>query len=163
MHFLIQKDTLSENGYNQVKGQNLYGKFRDNKLYEVDIIKNCEGIFYLRNDEEDELIGINKKVCSSINLKLEDNNIQDITFFTNTESFLYPESEFPENARKLRGFVWSGDEEIKSKEDIFPQEELDLDEKIQSETKAKELIEEVPMDVLKETLDYDKNKPKKKK
>ncbi|MFC4739746.1 OstA-like protein [Flavobacterium ponti] len=160
--FLIQKDTLSENGYSQVKGQNLYGKFRDNKLYEVDIVKNCEGIFYLRNEEDGELIGIDKKVCSTINLKLEDNTIQDMTFFTSTESFLYPESEFPENARRLRGFVWRGDEEIKSKDDIFPQEELDLDEKIQKETNAKELLEDVPMEVLKETLDYDKNNPKKK-
>ena len=160
--FLIQKDTLSENGYSQVKGQNLYGKFRDNKLYEVDIVKNCEGIFYLRNDEDGELIGIDKKVCSNINLKLEDNTIQEMTFFKNTESFLYPEEEFPENARKLRGFEWRGDEEIKSKDDIFPQEELDLDEKIQAETKAKELLEDVPMEVLKETLEYDKNNPKKK-
>jgi len=161
--FLIQKDTLSENGYSQVKGQNLYGKFKDNKLYEVDIVKNCEGIFYLRNQDDGELIGIDKKVCSSINLKIEDNTIQDMTFFKNTDSYLYPESEFPENARKLRGFVWRGDEEIKSKDDIFPQEELDLDEKIQTETKAKELLENVPMEILKETLDYDKNNSKKEK
>jgi len=109
------------------------------------------------------LIGIDKKVCSSINLKIEDNTIQDMTFFKNTDSYLYPESEFPENARKLRGFVWRGDEEIKSKDDIFPQEELDLDEKIQTETKAKELLENVPMEILKETLDYDKNNSKKEK
>ncbi|WP_339888078.1 OstA-like protein [uncultured Flavobacterium sp.] len=160
--FLIQKDTLSENGYNQVKGQNLYGKFRENKLYEVDIVKNCEAISYLYN-EEDELVGINKSVCSRINLELVENKIETITFFNKTDGYIYPEEEFPLNARKLRGFLWRGDEEIKSKDDIFPQEELDLDEKIQSETKAKELIEEVPMDVLKETLDYDKNKPKKKK
>ena len=160
--FLIQKDTLSENNYSQVKGQNLYGKFRDNKLYEVDIVKNCEGIFFLRNEEDGELIGIDKKVCSSINLKLENNTIQDMTFFKDTDSYLYPESEFPENARRLRGFLWRGDEEIKSKDDIFPQEELDIDEKIQAETKIKDLKEDEPMKVLKETLDYDKNNPKKK-
>lgn len=159
--FLIQKDTLSENGYNQVKGQNLYGKFRENKLYEVDIVKNCEAISYMYN-EDDELVGINKSVCSSINLQLEDNKIQDITFFTNTDGYLYPEEEFPENARRLRGFLWRGDEEIKSKDDIFSQEELDIDTKIQTETKAKELIEDAPMKILKETLDYDKNNPKKK-
>jgi lipopolysaccharide export system protein LptA len=158
--FIIEKDSLSKNGYNQVKGQNLYGKFKENKLYEVDIVKNCEAIHYMYDD--DELVGIDKSKCSSINLKLEDNKIQDLTFFKNTDSYTYPEEEFPENARKLRGFVWRGDEEIKTKEDIFPQEELDLDEKIQSETKAKELEEEVPMDVLKETLEYDKNNPKKK-
>tara|TARA_R110000823_G_scaffold112143_12_gene233787 strand:- start:827 stop:2485 length:1659 start_codon:yes stop_codon:yes gene_type:complete len=160
--FLIQKDTLSENGYNQVKGQNLYGKFRENKLYEVDIVKNCEAISYLYN-EEDELVGINKSVCSRINLELVENKIETITFFTKTDGYIYPEEEFPENARRLRGFLWRGDEEIKSKEDIFPQDELDLDEKIQSETKAKELIEDEPMEILKETLEFDKNKPKKKK
>ncbi|MFT7251363.1 MAG: lipopolysaccharide export system protein LptA [Flavobacterium sp.] len=160
--FLIQKDTLSKNGYNQVKGQNLYGKFRENKLYEVDIVKNCEAISYLYN-EEDELVGINKSVCSSINLELVENKIETITFFTKTDGYIYPEEEFPENARRLRGFLWRGDEEILSKDDIFPQEELDLDEKIQKETKAKELIEDKPMKILKETLEFDKNKPKKKK
>lgn len=160
--FLIQKDTLSENGYNQVKGQNLYGKFRENKLYEVDIVKNCEAISYLYN-EEDELVGINKSVCSRINLELVENKIETITFFNKTDGYIYPEEEFPENARRLRGFLWRGDEEIKSKEDIFPQDELDLDEKIQSETKAKELIEDEPMKILKETLEFDKNKQKNKK
>ncbi|CAM3665634.1 OstA-like protein [Flavobacterium gelidilacus] len=160
--FLIQKDTLSENGYNQVKGQNLYGKFRENKLYEVDIVKNCEAISYLYN-EEDELVGINKSVCSRINLELVENKIETITFFNKTDGYIYPEEEFPENARRLRGFLWRGDEEIKSKEDIFPQDELDLDEKIQTETKAKELIEDKPMEILKETLEFDKKKPKKKK
>ena len=59
--FIIQKDTLSKNGYNQIKGQNLYGKFINNNLNEVDIIKNAEVIYYMYNDN-DELIGINKSV-----------------------------------------------------------------------------------------------------
>ncbi|RYZ91207.1 MAG: OstA-like protein, partial [Proteobacteria bacterium] len=36
--FIISKDSIGT-GYNQVKGTNLYGKFRDNDLYEVDIVK----------------------------------------------------------------------------------------------------------------------------
>jgi hypothetical protein len=63
--FLVSKDTLGT-GYNQVKGLNLYGKFRDNKLYEADIIKNTEVVYYMRNDDH-ELIGINKNVSSKIN------------------------------------------------------------------------------------------------
>ncbi len=155
--FLIQKDTLSKNGFNQVKGLNLYGKFKDNKLYEVDIKKNCEAVSYMYN-ENDLLVGINKSVCSSIHLELENNKIQTLTFYTKTDGKLYPEEEFPENARRLRGFLWRGDEEIKNKEAIFPQEELDLDDTIKQETKAKELIENTPMGILKETLEYDPNK-----
>ena len=157
--FLIQKDTISEKGFNQVKGQNLYGKFKDNKLYEVDIVKNCEAISYMYN-EENELVGINKSVCSSINLILEDNKIQTVTFFKRTDGNLYPEEEFPENARRLRGFLWRGDEEITSKEAIFPQEELDIDEKIKSQTIINNSKEIIPMEPLKETMDFDKNNKK---
>ncbi|HCQ12905.1 OstA-like protein, partial [Flavobacterium sp.] len=106
--FIISKDTIGT-GYNQVKGLNLYGKFRDNKLYEVDIVKNTEVIYYLRNDEQ-ELIGINKNSSSKINMILDGKTIETITFFNNVDGEIYPEAELPENTRKLRGFVWRGDE-----------------------------------------------------
>jgi len=83
-----------------------------------------------------------------------------VTGFNNAESNIYPEDEFPENARKLRGFVWRGEERILAKEDIFPAEELALDEKAQLESKKKAIKAEKPMEILKETLDYDENHPK---
>jgi len=157
--FLIQKDTLSTNGYNQIKGQNLYGKFIDNKLSEVDIVKNSEVIYYMYNDQN-ELVGIDKKVCSNLHLEIEDNKIQTVTSFNNVDSFTYPDAEFPENARRLRGFIWRGDERIKSKDDIFPDEENEIHEKILIESKKKADEEDKPMETLKETLDYDKNEAK---
>ncbi len=157
--FIIQKDTLSENGYNQTKGQNLYGKFKDNQLSEVDVVKNAEVIQYLYT-EDNELIGIDKTICSKINMQIAENAVETVTFFNKSESKIYPEKEFPENARRLRGFIWRGDEKIKSKDDIFPEEEVILHNKILMETKKKATVEEVPMDVLKETLEYDKKNPK---
>ena len=155
--FIIQKDSLSKNGYNQIKGQNLYGKFIDSKLKEVDVVKNAEVIYYMYNDAN-EFIGINKTVCSKINLELEENKINSITFFTKTDSHIYPEADFPENARKLRGFLWRGDERILSKDDIFPAEEIALDDKIQIEAKKKAVAAEKPMEILPETLEFDDNK-----
>ena len=156
--FIISKDTLST-GYNQVKGQNLYGKFEDNKLREVDIIKNTEVIYYMRNDNQ-ELIGINKSVSSKINMLLDKNTIETITNFNQIDGDIYPEKDLPENARKLRGFIWRGNERIKTKEDIFPAEENELHAKIQAERKIEMAKENKPMEPSKETLDYDKNKPK---
>jgi lipopolysaccharide export system protein LptA len=158
--FIISKDTIGT-GYNQVKGQNLYGKFKDNKLSEVDIVKNTEVIYYLRNDNQ-ELIGINKSVGSKINLILDKNTIETITVYNNPDGDIYPEAELPENARKLRGFVWRGDERIKSKDDIFPPEENELDAKIKAENKAALEKENVPMEPSKETLNYDKKNNKSK-
>ena len=89
-----------------------------------------------------------------------ENKIETMTGFNNAESNIYPEDEFPENARKLRGFVWRGDERILTQEDIFPAEELALDEKAKSESKKKASKAEKPMEILKGTLEYDKKNPK---
>lgn len=157
--FIVSRDTLGT-GYNQVKGQNLYGKFEEGKLHDVDIVKNAEVIYYMRNDAQ-ELIGINKNKSSKINLILEKNEIETITFFQQVDGDIFPEKELPENARKLRGLVWRGDERIKSKDDIFPPEENEDNEKLAKATKAAVAKEAIPMKIRKETLNYDKKKTKK--
>ncbi|WP_370635818.1 OstA-like protein [Flavobacterium sp. JAS] len=156
--FLVSRDTLGT-GYNQVKGINLFGKFRDGKLHDVDVIKNTEVIYFMRNDAK-ELIGINKNVSSKINLILENNAVETITFFNKVDGDIYPEADLPENARKLRGLVWRGDERIKSKDDIFTAEDNELNDKLVQEGKDEEAKDkDVPLKVRKETLDYDKKKP----
>ncbi|MBL0737313.1 OstA-like protein [Flavobacterium sp. GN10] len=156
--FVLSKDTLGT-GFNQVKGINLFGKFRDGKLHDVDVIKNTEVIYYMRNDAH-ELIGINKNVSSKINMILENNAIETITFFNKVDGDIYPEDELPENARKLRGMNWRGDERIKSKDDIFTTEDNELNEKLIKEGKEQEKKgKNVPMKVRKETLNYDKKNP----
>lgn len=155
--FLVSKDTVGT-GFNQVKGQNLYGKFRDNKLYDVDLVKNTEVVYYMRNEDQ-ELIGINKNVSSKINLTLEGNTIETITFFKTVEGDIYPEKDLPENARKLRGFIWRGDERIRTKDDIFPEEENEIHEQIVKLIEAEKLKDDVPMEIRKETLEYDQNNP----
>nr|WP_315198694.1 OstA-like protein [uncultured Flavobacterium sp.] len=157
--FLVSKDTLGT-GYNQVKGLNLFGKFLDGKIHEVDIIKNAEVIYYSRNEAK-ELIGIDKSVSSKINIIFDKNAIETITRFKQIDGILYPEAELPENARTLRGFKWRGDERIKSKEDVFSKEENDEELKVIEATKKDQAKESVPMKVRKETLNYDKKKSKK--
>lgn len=156
--FIVSKDTIGT-GFNQVKGQNLFGKFLEGKLHEVDIIKNAEVIYYMRNDAQ-ELIGINKNVSSKINIIFENKEIEDITFFKQVDGTIYPEKDLPEPDRKLRGMVWRGDERIKSKDDIFTNEDNELNDKLVKQGEAEEAKENVPMKIRKETLNYDKKKKK---
>ncbi|MEB3344405.1 OstA-like protein [Aquimarina gracilis] len=117
--FLAQEDTLKA-GYNQVKGQTLYGLFKDNEIYQVDIDKNTETIFYQRESEgELKLIGINKVLSSSIRLLLTNQEIDDVYYYQNVDGTLYREIDLPENARELSGFNWRGEERINSKADLF--------------------------------------------
>ena len=114
--FLISKDTI-DNGFNQIKGLRLIGLFRDNDLYNVDIIKNAEVINYSRDDNQ-ELIGINKSKSGKINLKIEE-DYKIITLIDQVDGDIWPESKLPQNARKLRGFDWREEERPKSVEDLF--------------------------------------------
>lgn len=157
--FLVSKDTLGT-GYNQVKGLNLYGKFLEGQLHDVDIVKNTEVIYYMRNDDK-ELIGINKNKSSKINLIFEDKAIETITFFNQVDGDIFPEDELPENGRVLRGLAWRGEERIKSKEDVFTAEENELNEKMIKEGKLEEAKKNTPLKVRKETVDYDKKNKQK--
>jgi len=150
--FIISKDSVGT-GYNQIKGLNLYGKFEDNKLKEADVVKNTEVIYYMRNEKK-ELIGINKNVSSRINMVIDnDNKIETITFFKTVDGTIYPESDLPENARKLKGFKWRGDERIKNKEDIFPPEEVELDKGIVAESNQNFEKDKIRMEIEKNKIE----------
>jgi lipopolysaccharide export system protein LptA len=116
--FLVSRDTLSEDGFDQIKGQRLIGLFKDNELYNVDIIKNAETIRYLRNDEN-ELIGIQKSKSGKINIRIVEKAVEEVRFINQIDGNIYPEPDFPKNARRLRGFDWRGEERPRSVEDLF--------------------------------------------
>ncbi|AWG23704.1 OstA-like protein [Flavobacterium faecale] len=157
--FMVSRDTLGT-GYNQVKGLNLYGKFFEGKLHEVDVVKNAEVIYYMRNDTQ-ELIGINKNVSSRINMILENNTAETITFYKQVDGTIFPEEDLSPYDRVLKGMKWRGDERIKSKDDIFSDEDNELNAKLIKEGQIDEAKVNVPMKVRKETLNYDKKKKKK--
>ncbi len=118
--FLIQKDTIE--GYNQVKGKELTGLFVENELQQVDIIKNTETIYFSRNEEQ-ELLGINKTLSSSIKILFENKEISDIYYYKQVDGTMTPPEDFPPNARELPGFNWRGDEQLLQKSDLFKGEE----------------------------------------
>ena len=120
--FIISLDSISMTGYNQAKGKNLFGKFEDNELRIIDLVKNTEVIYYMYNDDQ-ELIGINKTICSAIRITMANNDMEDLTFITQPDGTIFPKKDFPEDSRKLKGFIWRGDERIMTKEDIFDEDD----------------------------------------
>nr|WP_232520833.1 OstA-like protein [Allomuricauda nanhaiensis] len=124
--FIISLDTISNEGYNQAKGKDLFGKFIENELKIIDLVRNTEVIYYVYNDDQ-ELIGIDKTICSKIRLLMANNDIEDITFFVNPDGDIFPELDLPVESRKLKGFVWRGEERILSKEDIFDEDDNNLE------------------------------------
>lgn len=155
--FVIERDTLGS-GYNQAKGINMYGKFIDNDLRTIDLIQNAEMIYYIY--DEGELVGIDKSICSRINIELEENKIQTATRYTNPKSITYPPDKFSPNDAQLTGFNWRGDERIKSKEEIIlPDEELTDEQLKDFEPSSLDVDPDTPMIPSNKTLNFTRKGP----
>jgi len=117
--FIIQKDTVVQGEFNQIKGRTMLGKFRENALDILSVIGNAELLTFNSNKETGVLETITKQLCSSIDFNFVAQEIEEIKCFKKTEGNTYPPSEFPENTRKLRGFVWRENERPLTMEAIF--------------------------------------------
>lgn len=113
--FLISEE--SPGTFNQVKGRDLIGYIKNNVLYRIDITRNGETIYHMRDDKE--LIGINKATCANITVFFEDGEIAIIDFKDSPSGTLYPPGHLSETELKLTEFKWLSSIRPTSKTDIF--------------------------------------------
>ena len=140
--FIIEKDTLSEDGYQQIKGGLLRGAFKESKLDNIVITKNTEMVYYLYNDEDLQLIGIDKTTCSALKMQFVDGQIDEITFLVSPNGNVYPEDELPINDRTLKGFTWRIVQRPETIEDLF--DENDQEEQFPEILKFQYPVEQKP-------------------
>ena len=118
--FVISKDSLGA-GYNQISGKKLDGLFKENELHTIDVIKNAESIYFLRN-ADNELVGIDKSKSGKMRILVSKNKIDELRKINQIDGKTYPEDDFPENERILKGFVWRETERPISVEDLFSED-----------------------------------------
>ena len=80
-------------------------------------------VYYLYNDEELKLIGIDKTTCSALQMNFVDGQIEDITFLVSPDGDVFPEGELPLNDRTLKGFIWRITERPDTIEDLFDEKD----------------------------------------
>ena len=117
--FIITKDTISNKDFNQIKGRNMFGKFKNNKLRLLLVKGNAESVYFNRNEETQVLETITKEISSNIEFILENGQIESIKYLKKSDGNTYPPSKLPEDVKTLKGFIWREDEQPKKMEDIF--------------------------------------------
>jgi len=103
--------------YQQIKGKNLTGYFRDNSIYKIEVKGNGENIYYAI--EQEELVGVNQSTCASMDIYLEDGKIERIIFLKNPDGSLDPPLHTSPSSRKLDSFAWFQYLRPKDRWDIF--------------------------------------------
>ncbi|WP_299061052.1 OstA-like protein [uncultured Polaribacter sp.] len=134
--FIVSIDSISNIDFNQIKGRNMFGKFRDNKLHLLLVKGNAESVYFNRNEETQVLETITKEGSSNIEFTLEEGQISTIKYLKESDGNTYPPSKLPDDVKKLNGFIWREDEQPKKKEDIFIKDDK---KKVPSQESAKQV------------------------
>ena len=104
--------------FNQIKGREMLGYFKNNELRKIDVFGNGETVYVLK-DESDLITSVNTVSCSEMRIYVKEKKIQRISFQKEPDATLYPYQELPEKWKLLKGFSWRKSEKPFTKEDIF--------------------------------------------
>jgi lipopolysaccharide assembly outer membrane protein LptD (OstA) len=107
-------DSLS---FNQTRGRNLTGYFKDNELYKIRIDGNAESIYFLLDGKNQ--MGVNKAKSASLELFVENGEVKEIFEYENTEGTTDPPFTVNPTTLRLQGFNWFDNVRPKKMQDIF--------------------------------------------
>ena len=123
---MSQKDSLYDDRFNQIKGEELDGFFSDGKLDNVYVVKNSTLLYYMYSDEA-ELIGLNKTLASSILIKFIENEISEVSFYRTPDGNVSSENKILKNEMMLPGFIWREKERPNKISDLFSDSDKELE------------------------------------
>ncbi len=113
--FIISMEDSSR--YNQIKGKDMTGFFRDGQLHLIRVSGNGESIYYA--EDENGIIGVNKAICSNIEIVVENRKIKRIRFLVNPDGTFSPPLQVVPSEMKLKGFKWYGSLRPLNELDVF--------------------------------------------
>lgn len=118
---IIDKSTLISKKdniiYNQIKGKNMYGKIKQNKVDYVIVSGNAESIYYLEDKKKN--VGLNRSKSSDMKIFFKNNKVDKILFKQDVSGKISPNKLIKEEMRMFKEFIWLDDIRPKSKHDIL--------------------------------------------
>ncbi len=102
--FVISKDSILN--YNQIKGRRMVAEFQQQKISRVMVQGNGECIFYVLNEEDATMMGMNKIICSSITIRFRAGKVNNLSFYVQPEASFIPPHELKKEDITLKGFLW---------------------------------------------------------
>lgn len=104
--------------FDQIKGTDIFGYFKDNELANVDVIGNAESLYFGKDDKE-KYVGNNKALSANMTLYFKDKKINRITFRQKPEAVFTPIKMITEEQKHLKDFNWQIDRKPKSREELM--------------------------------------------
>jgi lipopolysaccharide export system protein LptA len=106
--FVISQDTVRN--FNQVKGRQIRALFNEGDLHRINVDGNGESIYFVLDEKELFLVGMNRMTCGNMQMNFKDRQIDHINFYQKPEGKFIPPHELEEPDKRLSGFNWRGEE-----------------------------------------------------
>ncbi len=104
--------------FDQIKGTNIFGYFREDELRQMDVMGNGESL-YFGKDDKNKYIGNNKAVSTNITLYFKDKKIDKIVFLKKPEAVFTPLKMLTKEQFQLKDFNWQIDRKPKSRAELM--------------------------------------------
>lgn len=111
---LLDKALLNKNAFiaseidsisiNQISGINMQAHFNNNELRTINVYANGESIYYIQDDENKELMGLNKIICSNMDITIENSTLKSIKFLQKPDATLFPIETISPEQRLLKHY-----------------------------------------------------------
>ena len=108
--------------YNQIKGRELTGYFKENELHRIIIEGNGQLVYFPTEELENgktTVQGVNRADCSDITVIVEDNEITQVSLLDKPSGALHPLSKAKPGDILLDGFFWDQEQRPLDRMSIF--------------------------------------------
>ena len=113
------QDRNKDDQYNQLKGRDMKAFFRDGSLYHILVEGDAESLYYLEEEEDGNIIGLNKTQSAYLSMDILNNELQKLKLWSSTTAETTPLSLLKPEEKKLKDFIWYDNVRPLNKDDIF--------------------------------------------
>jgi Organic solvent tolerance protein OstA len=106
-YIVAQEDSLL---YNQIKGKDMIGYFRDNDVYRFDVLDAVEVILFMREGDDNFITSLNQKESKTMTAFLKERQVQSLRYYTDFKTKLIPLVQTTDKDQRLTNFVWRAEE-----------------------------------------------------
>jgi len=103
--------------FDQIKGRNIYGYFKQQELRKMLVEGNGQSI-YFGQDEQEAYVGANKAECTNMWIYLKNKKVDRISFLNSPSATFFPMQQVKPEAFRLDDFRWRIAEKPTSKNDL---------------------------------------------
>ena len=130
----ILMEVAPELYYNQIGGKNIVADFRNNDLYQANVVGNAMTVSFPEDNKVGDTVttvtrmGMNRLYSSRLRIDIDSNNITGVTYIDQPDGAFYPINQIVKGEQFIPGFDWKEALRPKKMEDIFRDDSIEIKE-----------------------------------